>query len=175
MNQPLDQVSGRILIRGRSYSAKEVIRGLLEQGIAINEKTEGLRIGFKLISPESTSIPNSVDIGQGVTCPFLPIMSQISDKLDNLANRVDFAEERGTTSSPPDHSFFDTPSEESSTPSFSPFSSSPFSNKVENEKEPVFSSSPSYMDNKRKCSSCGSTLPGNAFFCNKCGSHVRSG
>jgi len=31
MNQPLDQVSGSILIRGRAYSAKEVIRGLLER------------------------------------------------------------------------------------------------------------------------------------------------
>ena len=55
MNQPLDQVSGNVLIRGRAYSAKEVIRGLLEQGITINEKPEGLRIGVKLISPKSHS------------------------------------------------------------------------------------------------------------------------
>ncbi|PWI49418.1 hypothetical protein CEE45_01090 [Candidatus Heimdallarchaeota archaeon B3_Heim] len=172
MNQPLDQISGRILIRGRSYSAKEVIRGLLEQGIAINEKTEGLRIGFKLISPESSSITPSMDIGQGISCPFIPIMSQISDKLDHLTGRVDFAEERAST---PEQSFFDPPADDSSAAAFSPFSSSPFTTKNENEKEPVFSSTPSYMDNKRKCSSCGSTLPGNAFFCNKCGNHVRSG
>jgi len=175
MNQPLDQVSGRILIRGRAYSAKEVIRGLLEQGIAINEKTEGLRIGFKLISPESISISPSMDTGQGATCPFLPLMSQISDKIDSLASRVDFAEERVSTPPNPEPTFFDSPIDDSSVPSFSPFSSSPFSVKPENEKEPVFSSTSSYMDNKRKCSSCGSTLPGNAFFCNKCGSHVRSG
>ena len=175
MNQPLDQVSGRILIRGRSYSAKEVIRGLLEQGIAINEKTEGLRIGFKLISPESSSISPSMDTGQGATCPFLPLMSQISDKIDSLASRVDFAEDRVSTPPSPEPSFFDSSLEESSPPAFSPFSSSPFSVKNENEKEPVFSSAPSYMDNKRKCSSCGSTLPTNAFFCNKCGKHARSG
>ncbi len=172
MNQPLDQVSGRILIRGRSYSAKEVIRGLLEQGIAINEKTEGLRIGFKLISPESSSITPSMDIGQGISCPFIPIMSQISDKLNHLAGRVDFAEESAST---PEQSFFDPPDDDSSAAAFSPFSSSPENAKNENEKESVFSSTPSYMDNKRKCSSCGSTLPSNAFFCNKCGSHVRSG
>ncbi len=175
MNQPLDQISGRILIRGRAYSAKEVIRGLLEQGIAINEKSEGLRIGFKLISPESSSIPTSMDLGQGATCPFLPIMSQISEKLDNLASRVDFAEEQVSSPSPTESSFFDSPVEDSSPPSFSPFSPSPFSATSEAEKDPVFSSSSSYMDNKRKCSSCGSTLPGNAFFCNKCGNHVRSG
>jgi hypothetical protein len=175
MNQPLDQISGRILIRGRSYSAKEVIRGLLEQGIAINEKKEGLRIGFKLISPESSSVSPSMDINQGTTCPFLPLMSQISDKIDSLASRVDFAEESVSTPPNPQSSFFDSSLDDSSPPTFSPFSSSPFSVKNEDEKEPVFSSSPSYMDNKRKCSSCGATLPGNAFFCNKCGSHVRSG
>ena len=175
MNQPLDQVTGRILIRGRAYSAKEVIRGLLEQGIAINEKTEGLRIGFKLISPESSAISPSMDMGQGATCPFLPLMSQISDKIDSLASRVDFEEERVSTPPSLEPSYYEPPLEESSAPAFSPFSSGPFSVKSENEKEPVFSSTPSYMDNKRKCSSCGSTLPGNAFFCNKCGSHVRSG
>ena len=55
MNNSYDQISGQIIIKGRVYSAKEVIRGLLEQGIAITESQEGLKIGFKHILPQSMS------------------------------------------------------------------------------------------------------------------------
>ena len=80
MDQPLDQVSGSIFIRGRAYSAKEIIRGLLEQGIAINEKSEGLRIGFKLISPESYSARSTMGANSALGCPFVPYMNQITEK-----------------------------------------------------------------------------------------------
>ena len=72
MNQPLDQVSGSILIRGRAYSAKEVIRGLLEQGIMIKDKPEGLKIGFTLISPDSHSSSTSMNSAGFEGCPFIP-------------------------------------------------------------------------------------------------------
>jgi hypothetical protein len=174
MNQPLDQVSGSILIRGRAYSAKEVIRGLLEQGITINEKPEGLRIGFKLISPSSHSSNPSMNINGNEGCPFIPYMSQITEKLNRLSDQINSADR---ISDPPrtEESFFNTHNDDPPASTFSPFSTNPFQSDNEKEKEAEFSSNSSYMDNKRKCSSCGSTLPSNAFFCNKCGKHARSG
>ena len=174
MNQPLDQVSGNVLIRGRAYSAKEVIRGLLEQGITINEKPEGLRIGVKLISPKSHSSDSSMNLPGYEGCPFIPIMSQITDKLNSLTDQINLADR---VPNPPrnDESIFNMQNDDQSAPAFSPFSTNPFQSENEKEKDNDFSSSGSYMDNKRKCSSCGSTLPVNAFFCNKCGKHARSG
>lgn len=174
MNQPLDQVSGSILIRGRAYSAKEVIRGLLEQGITINEKPEGLRIGFKLISPDSRSSQTSMNSAGFEGCPFVPYMSQITEKLNRLSDQINLAE---NTSDHPrtEESFSTMPKDDSAESAFSPFSNNPFQSEDEKDRGTEFSSSGSYMDNKRKCSSCGSTLPGNAFFCNKCGKHARSG
>ena len=175
MNQPLDQVSGRILIRGRSYSAKEVIRGLLEQGIAINEKSEGLRIGFKLISPVNFSSNSPINTMESSTCPFLPLMTQLNDKINMLTDSLNSSENISSDSSYSDNSIFSSPSEDSSSSAFSPFGNNPFQPPSEEDKEPPFSTSSSFMDKNRKCSSCGSILPSNAFFCNKCGSHVRSG
>ncbi len=174
MNQPLDQVSGNLLIRGRAYSAKEVIRGLLEQGITINEKPEGLRIGFKLISPKSHSSDPSMSLPGYEGCPFIPIMSQITEKLNSLSNQINLVDR---VPNPPrnDDSIFNMRNNDPPESAFSPFSTNPFQSENEKEKETDFSSSGSYMDNKRKCSSCGSTLPVNAFFCNKCGKHARSG
>ena len=174
MNQPLDQVSGSILIRGRAYSAKEVIRGLLEQGITINEKPEGLRIGFKLISPTSHSINPTMDPGSFSGCPFIPYMSQITEKLNKLTDQINMADST-SNSSMSGESFFSSQQVDPQEPPFSPFSNNPFQSESEKEKDPGFSSNTSYMDNKRKCSSCGATLPNNAFFCNKCGKHARSG
>ncbi len=176
MNQPLDQVSGRILIRGRSYSAKEVIRGLLEQGIAINEKTEGLRIGFKLISPESFSSSSSpINAIESSSCPFLPLMSQLNEKINILTDSLNSNENMSPNSSFTDNPLFNSSSEDPPPSTFSPFSNNPFEPPDDEEKESPFSSTNSFMDKNRKCSSCGSILPSNAFFCNKCGSHVRSG
>jgi hypothetical protein len=52
---PLEHISGMIVIKGRSYSSKEVIRGLLELGINITENAEGLKIGFKHFPPQPVS------------------------------------------------------------------------------------------------------------------------
>ena len=155
MPQPLDQVSGSILIRGRAYSAKEVIRGLLEQGITINEKPEGLRIGFKLISPNSHSTNPTMNPGGFEGCPFIPYMSQITEKLNRLSDQINFNDR---VSDPPltEESFFSARNDDPQESAFSPFSNNPFQSESEKEKEPGFSSSASYMDNKRKCSSCGS-------------------
>ena len=172
MNQPLDQVSGSILIRGRSYSAKEIIRGLLEQGIAINDKSEGLRIGFKLISPESNSNHSTMGASNTTGCPFIPHMNQITEKLNILTNLINPSNSRSSDSSSSDPPFSHPPSDDSPPP-FSPFSAKPFS--PTNDPEEIFSSGTTHSDDNRKCSSCGSILPTNAFFCNKCGSHIRSG
>ncbi|MHA2173680.1 MAG: hypothetical protein ACXABI_02560 [Candidatus Hodarchaeales archaeon] len=175
MNQPLDQVSGRILIRGRSYSAKEVIRGLLEQGIAINEKTEGLRIGFKLISPESFSSSSPMNTSESSACPFHPLMTQLNEKINMLTETLSSNENFSSNTSYADNSLLDSSTEDPPPPTFSPFSNSPFQSPSEEEKDSPFPSGSTFMDKNRKCSSCGSLLPSNAFFCNKCGSHVRSG
>ncbi|MCK4848263.1 MAG: zinc ribbon domain-containing protein [Candidatus Heimdallarchaeota archaeon] len=174
MNQPLDQVSGSILIRGRAYSAKEVIRGLLEQGIMIKDKPEGLKIGFTLISPDSHSSDPSMNLPGYEGCPFIPIMSKITDKLNRLSDQINLADR---VPDPPraEESSFHARNDDPPTSAFSPFSNNPFQSESEKERDTDFSSGSSYMDNKRKCSSCGSTLPSNAFFCNKCGNHVRSG
>ena len=174
MNQPLDQVSGSLLIRGRAYSAKEVIRGLLEQGITINEKPEGLRIGFKLISPDSNSPDPSMSLPGYEGCPFIPIMSQITDKLNRLSDQINLGDR---VPNPPrtDESIFNIQNNDPPASAFSPFSTNPFQSENDKEKETEFSSGGSYMDNKPKCSSCGSTLLMNAFYCNKCGKHARSG
>ena len=75
-------------------------------------------------------------------------------------------------SSSSDSPFSQSPPDEGSPP-FSPFSANPFTSK--NDHEEIFSSRDKFSDDDRKCSSCGSVLPSNAFFCNKCGSHIRSG
>lgn len=172
MNQPLDQVSGSILIRGRSYSAKEIIRGLLEQGITINEKSEGLRIGFKLISPESFSSNPAMNTNNNGGCPFVPYMNQITEKLNSLSEQINPSPSRSSESSSSSSPFSNPSSDEPPVP-FSPFRNDPFPH--QSETDDVFSSGNSYSDDNKKCSSCGSILPANAFFCNKCGSHIRSG
>ncbi|MFX1286249.1 MAG: hypothetical protein ACFFB5_21630 [Promethearchaeota archaeon] len=174
MNNPFDQISGQIIIKGRIYSAKEVIRGLLEQGIAITESSEGLKIGFKLFQPQSTSSPTTLDEYEVINCPFIPYMSQITTRLNDLSSRLSLPhDDEGY--SPPKSSINSPIPENPSTTSFSPFNVSSFQSDEEKEKEKFFNSSSNFFDNRRKCPSCGATIPQNAFFCNKCGNHVRSG
>ncbi len=173
MNNPFDQISGQINIKGRIYSAKEVIRGLLEQGIAITESSEGLKIGFKLFSPQSVSTNVNSAINDSSGCPFLPYMSQITARLDDLTNRLD--SENEADFSQPKFSFSSTPVENLASSPFSPKNNSPLMPEQREEKEKFFSSTANFFENRQKCSSCGATLPQNAFFCNKCGNHVRSG
>jgi hypothetical protein len=174
MNNPFDQISGQIVIKGRVYSAKEVIRGLLEQGIAITESSEGLKIGFKLISPQSTASQISFEGNEVTNCPFIPYMSQITTQLDDLTTRLNL-EHKDAGISPSKSSFTSSKPEDSTTSQFSPFNASSFQLNKENEKEKFFSSSGNFFDNHHKCPSCGANIPQNAFFCNKCGNHVRSG
>ncbi|MFW9905463.1 MAG: zinc ribbon domain-containing protein [Candidatus Thorarchaeota archaeon] len=174
MNNPFDQISGQIIIKGRVYSAKEVIRGLLEQGIAITEGSEGLKIGFKLFSPESESSQNTFEGNQIPNCPFIPYMSQITSQLENLASRLN--NQHNTEEYSPLNSPFPPPKAEDQTSSaFSPFNTSLFQSKDDDEKDQFFRASSSFYENRQKCPSCGATIPQNAFFCNKCGKHVRSG
>ncbi|UCG00447.1 MAG: zinc ribbon domain-containing protein [Candidatus Heimdallarchaeota archaeon] len=175
MNNPFDQISGQIIIKGRVYSAKEVIRGLLEQGIAITEGSEGLKIGFKLFPPESTSYQNTVEGNTDNSCPFIPYMSQITTQLEDLTARLN--DQHKDSSFPPSNSSFPSSKPDNPVqPSFSPFNSSLFQSKDdEEEKDQFFSVSNSFYENRQKCPSCGATIPQNAFFCNKCGNHVRSG
>lgn len=174
MNNPFDQISGQIIVKGRVYSAKEVIRGLLEQGIAITESSEGLKIGFKLFSPQSTSSQTTLE-GNGVTsCPFIPYMSQIATQLDDLMSRINLQPKEGDVS-PSRSSFSSFLPEPPTSTTFSPFDTSSFQSKKEKEKEKFFSSSSNLFDNRKKCPSCGAIISQNAFFCNKCGNHVRSG
>ncbi|MFX0122528.1 MAG: zinc ribbon domain-containing protein [Candidatus Hodarchaeota archaeon] len=174
MNNPFDQISGQIIIKGRAYSAKEVIRGLLEQGIAITEGSEGLKIGFKLFSPESTSHQYTFEGNTVTSCPFLPYMSQITTQLEDLTARLNNQQDTSRIS-PSNSSFPSSKPENSAPPSFSPFNTSFFQSNEEEEKDQFFSASKSFYENRQKCPSCGATIPQNAFFCNKCGNHVRSG
>ena len=178
MNNPFDQISGQIIIKGRVYSAKEVIRGLLEQGIAITEGSEGLKIGFKLFSPESTSHQNTFEGNTVTSCPFIPYMSQITTQLEDLTDRLNNQNTNDGIS--PSNSSIPSSKPENPTPSaFSPFNTSFVQSNDEEEKEKekdqFFSASNSFYENRQKCPSCGATIPQNAFFCNKCGNHVRSG
>ncbi|MHA2244826.1 MAG: zinc ribbon domain-containing protein [Candidatus Hodarchaeales archaeon] len=174
MNNPFDQISGQIIIKGRVYSAKEVIRGLLEQGIAITESSEGLKIGFKLISPQSTTSQISLEGNEGTNCPFIPYMSQITTQLDDLQTRLNL--QNNNVGISPSRSTFTSPVPEDPTPPpFSPFNTSSFQSDNEKEKEKLFGANNSFFENRQKCPSCGATIPQNAFFCNKCGNHVRSG
>jgi hypothetical protein len=171
MNNPFDQISGQIIIKGRVYSAKEVIRGLLEQGIAITEGSEGLKIGFKLFSPEAESHQNTIEGNSIPNCPFIPYMSQITTQLEDLTARLN-NQHNSEENSPLDSPF---PSSKTEDLTSSPFNTSFFQSKDEEEKDQFFSASNSFYENRQKCPSCGATIPQNAFFCNKCGKHVRSG
>jgi len=176
MNNPFDQISGQIIIKGRAYSAKEVIRGLLEQGIAITEGSEGLKIGFKHFSPESTSHQTTFERNSVPNCPFIPYMSQITTQLEDLTARLNnqHIDEDFSQSS----SFQSSKAEDPAPSPFSPFNTSFFHSnhsKDEEEKDQFFSTSNSFYENRQKCPSCGAIIPKNAFFCNKCGKHVRSG
>ena len=174
MNNPFDQISGQIIIKGRVYSAKEVIRGLLEQGIAITEGSEGLKIGFKLFSPESTSPQNTFEGNAVTNCPFIPHMSQITTQLEDLTARLN--KQYNNSSIPASDSTFQSSKPENpAPPTFSPFNTSFSQSNEEEEKDQFFSASNSFYENRQKCPSCGATIPQNAFFCNKCGNHVRSG
>ena len=170
MNNPFDHISGQIMIKGRVYSAKEVIRGLLEQGIAITESSEGLKIGFKLFLPQSTS-QQALEENSVNGCPFISHMSQIASRLDDLSTRFDSQANNASGN----YLSSSNSSKSPSSPSFSPFSDQSFQTDHRKEKEKFFSSADSFLDNHQKCSSCGTSLPQNAFFCNKCGSNVRSG
>ena len=176
MNNPFDQISGQIIIKGRVYSAKEVIRGLLEQGIAITESSDGLKIGFKHFSPESTTHQTTFEGNSVPNCPFIPYMSQITTQLEDLTARLN-NQHTDEDFSPP--STFPSSETENPAPStFSPFNTSFFhsnQSKDEEEKDQFFSASSSFYENRQKCPSCGAIIPQNAFFCNKCGKHVRSG
>jgi ribosomal protein L40E len=175
MNNPFDQISGQIIIKGRAYSAKEVIRGLLEQGIAITEGSEGLKIGFKLFSPESISYQNTTLEGNSVpNCPFIPYMSQITSQLEELTARLN-NQHNTEEISPSDSAFPSAKAEDPPSSAFSPFNTSFFQSRNEEEKDQFFSASNNFFENRQKCPSCGATIPQNAFFCNKCGKHVRSG
>lgn len=171
MNNPFDQISGQINIKGRVYSAKEVIRGLLEQGIAITESSEGLKIGFKLFSPQSASSNAISTINDSSACPFLPYMSQISARLDNLTTRLDSENEADFSPS----KFSSSPVENLASSPFSPRNNPSLMPDQREEREKFFSSTDNLVENHQKCSSCAATLPQNAFFCNKCGKHARSG
>lgn len=176
MNNPFDQISGQIIIKGRAYSAKEVIRGLLEQGIAITESSEGLKIGFKLFSPQSTNFQTPLEGYGGNNCPFIPYMSQITNQLEDLTSRLNSNLQNTEIGISQSKSFFPSPTtDELPHPPFSPFKTSSFESNEEKEKEKFFSSSSSFFENRRKCPSCNAIIPQNAFFCNKCGNHVRSG
>ncbi len=174
MNNPFDQISGQIIIKGRVYSAKEVIRGLLEQGIAITESSEGLKIGFKVFSPQSTSSNTVLEEDGVINCPFIPYMSQITTRLNDLSTLLNLSH-NDAGFSPSKSSITSSMPEDPPLSSFSPFNTSSFQSDEEKEKEKFFSSNSSFFDNRRKCPSCGASISQNAFFCNKCGNHVRSG
>ncbi len=182
MNNPFDNISGQVVIKGRVYSAKEIVRGLLEQGIAITENAEGLKIGFKHFSPLSSA---QLEYGENgfSGCPFIPIMTQITSRLDHLTSRID-SQDLNPTGSSPKQLFTSPPSslssplsstKSSSSPPFSPFNNSLYQKRDGNEKEKLYNSGSGFLAKKQKCTSCGTILPQNAFFCNKCGAHVRSG
>ena len=78
MNTPFDHIKGRITVNGRTYSAKEVIRGLLEQGISITESAEGMKIGFKQFTPLTSSSQEFAQVNESSNCPFLPYMNQVT-------------------------------------------------------------------------------------------------
>ena len=175
LNSLFNNINGNITVNGRTYSAKEVIRGLLEQGISVTESTEGLKIGFKQFAPLSSS---SQEIRQGddiAECPFIPYMNKVTIYLENIASRFE-PNVFQSTSQPKSHLNFSEPNKNNPS-SFSPFAASSFQPEMEKnqEKEKIFSSGSTFLDKHRKCSACGAALPKNAFFCNKCGNHARSG
>ncbi|MFW9780380.1 MAG: zinc ribbon domain-containing protein [Candidatus Heimdallarchaeota archaeon] len=175
---PLEHISGMIVIRGRCYSSKEVIRGLLELGININENSEGLKIGFKHFSPQPVS-PQSLANETPPNCPFGPYMANITTQLNEISAQLESTPKPAVNTTPNYTFASETPTgspPSSSSPSssfFSPFGAVPFQAPKTHDKERFFSNS--FLEERQKCSSCGATLPQNAFFCNKCGTHTRTG
>lgn len=175
MNNPFDNVKGQILINGRVYSAKEVIRGLLEQGISITESTEGMSIGFKQFEPITSSSEEFTQSNDILECPFVPYMSKVTSYLEEITSRLNSQDHRSSPLSKSQLDLFQQDKPKLS--SFSPFNtpSFPSEKKKNSGQENFFSSGGGFLDKHQKCSSCGTALPQNAFFCNKCGNHVRSG
>jgi hypothetical protein len=175
MNNPFDHIKGHITVNGRTYSAKEVIRGLLEQGISITESAEGMKIGFKQFSPITASSQDFTQGNEISECPFIPYMDKVTLYLENITSRLESNEYRSPSQFKSQLDF--SQSDKPSSSAFSPFDTSSFQSdaKTNQEKEKFFSSGTSYLDKHQKCSACGATLSQNAFFCNKCGNHVRSG
>ncbi len=175
MNTPFDHIKGHITVNGRTYSAKEVIRGLLEQGISITESAEGMKIGFKQLTPLTSSSNEFIQGKEISECPFLPYMSKVALYLENITSRLESNEFRSSSQfkSQLDFARPDKPTSSA----FSPFETSSFQSetKTNQEKEKFFSSEGTFLDKHHKCSACGAIIPQNAFFCNKCGNHVRSG
>ncbi|MFX0085112.1 MAG: hypothetical protein ACFFAU_05530 [Candidatus Hodarchaeota archaeon] len=175
MNTPFDHIKGHITVNGRIYSAKEVIRGLLEQGISITESTEGMKIGFKQLTPLTSSSHDFTQGNEISECPFLPYMNKVALYLENITSRLESNEFQPSSQFKSQMDF--TQSGKANSSAFSPFDTSSFQSetKTNQEKEKFFSSGGSFLDKHHKCSTCGAIIPQNAFFCNKCGNHVRSG
>ncbi|MHA2304610.1 MAG: hypothetical protein ACXACU_04390 [Candidatus Hodarchaeales archaeon] len=175
MNNPFENIKGQIMVNGRVYSAKEVIRGLLEQGISITESAEGMTIGFKQFEPVSSASQNLTQENNPFECPFVPYMSKVNSYLEDISSRLNSQEHRPSPPSNSQSSLYQKDKSNSST--FSPFNVSSIQSekKKSSDKENFFSSGGGFLDKHQKCSSCGTALPQNAFFCNKCGNHVRSG
>ncbi len=175
MNNPFDNIKGQILVNGRVYSAKEVIRGLLEQGISITETAEGMTIGLKQFEPTTSSSHEFTQSNDLLECPFVPHMSKVNSYLEEITSRLDSQDSR--SSSPSKSQLNLSQQDKPTSSSFSPFNTTSFhtEKKKNSEKENFFSPGGGFLDKHQKCSSCGTALPQNAFFCNKCGNHVRSG
>ena len=134
-----------------------------------------MKIGFKQFTPLTSSSQEFTHENDISECPFIPYMNKMTLYLENITSRLESAELRSSSQFESQSDFMQ-PDKPSSS-AFSPFEASSFQTetKTNQEKDKFFSSGGSFLDKHQKCSACGATLPQNAFFCNKCGNHVRKG
>ena len=161
MTEPLSQVSGHIRIGDKDYAARDVLMALLEQGITVYETNEGLRIGIKIVQPKPID-----SMTLDTACPAMKSYSLINHKLQELSKRVEELETNRLTSPPPSRDFRPKVND--------PYQLFPPRSKRSDNLSSFLKKTPTYLDDRKRCSVCGATLQKDAFFCVKCGTSVRS-
>ncbi len=159
MSEQLNRVSGQIAVLNRTYSAKDIVMALLEQGITVHETPEGLRIGLKVIKQQLGEI--STHSANSITSS----LESMNSKITELTRKIESLEQK---EAPRTADVFSNPALNKPKRNASPF------NEPTDDISTYLRSSPNFLDDRKRCSVCGSMLPKKAFFCVKCGTSIRS-
>lgn len=160
MSEQLNHVSGQITVLNRTYSAKDVVMALLEQGITVHETPDGLRIGLKVIRQQ---LGNNSSLSS--SCPISSSLETMNNQISELTRKIEKLEKKEAQSTA---DIFTKPVQNTTKRSIDSYGEN------SDDISTYLRNAPNYLDDRTRCSVCGSMLPKKAFFCIKCGTSIRS-